>query len=105
MKLPFLILSAVLASSWRLPVTTLPATAQQPVACGKREDMVKALQSQYGETPRAIGLANQSTAIEIFTSRAGTWTILITRPSGASCIVSAGEAWEETPPPQAFTML
>lgn len=100
MKLPFILLAALLAGSW-----TLPATAQQQVACGKREDMVKALLTQYRETPRAMGLANPSTVIEIFTSRAGTWTILMTRPSGASCIVSAGEAWAETPPPQAFTAL
>lgn len=100
MKLLFLVLIAVLAGSW-----TFPATAQRQLACGRREDMVKALLSQYRETPRAMGLANQTTVIEIFTSTSGTWTILLTRASGASCIVSAGEAWEESPPAQAFTML
>lgn len=100
MKLPFLFLSALIAGSW-----TYPATAPQQVACGKREDMVKALRLQYRESPRAMGLANPTTVIEIFTSTSGTWTILVTRSNGASCVVSAGEAWEETAPPQAFTML
>lgn len=67
--------------------------------------MVKALLTQYRETPRAMGLANQTTVIEIFTSKSGTWTILLTKSNGASCIVSAGEAWEESPPSQAFSLL
>lgn len=94
MKLPFLLLAATLAGSW-----TLPATAEQRILpCGKRAEMVKALASQYREQPRAMGLASQTAMIEIFTSKAGTWTILLTRPNGASCILSAGENWEEHSP-------
>lgn len=101
MKLPFLILAAVFAGSW-----TLPATAEAPgLACARRDDMVKALASKYDERPRAIGLANARAMIEIFTSRAGTFTILLTRPDGASCIISAGENWEEAPPLRNMTAL
>ncbi len=101
MKLPFLILAAVFAGSW-----TLPATAeQQGLPCARRDDMLKTLASRYREQPRAIGLANPTTVIEVFTSAAGTWTILLTRPDGASCIVSAGEGWEETPPMRNMTAL
>lgn len=101
MKLPFLVLAAVLAGSW-----TLPATAQQQVIpCGKRSDMVKALSSQYREQQHAVGLATQTSMIEIFTSKAGTWTILLTRPNGASCIVGAGENWEDIPPTENMTAL
>ncbi len=101
MKLPFLILAAVAAGSW-----TLPATAEQQVMeCARRDDMVKVLAQRYRELPRAIGLANSSSVIEIFTSKAGTWTILLTRSDGASCIVSAGSAWEESPPLRSMTSL
>lgn len=101
MKMPFIVLAAVFAGSW-----TLPATAeQQGLPCARRDDMVKTLASRYRELPRAIGLANQTTVIEIFTSEAGTWTILLTRPDGASCIVSAGEHWEEQPPVRNMTAL
>ena len=101
MKLPFLLLAAVFAGSW-----TLPATAQQQaLSCAKRDEMVKALASRFREAPRAIGLANQRAMIEIFTSPSGTWTILLTRPDGASCIVSAGDNWEENPPVRNMTAL
>ena len=101
MKLPFLILAAVFAGSW-----TLPATAeQQGLPCANRNDMVKTLAKRYRELPRAVGLANSSAVIEIFTSKAGTWTILLTKPDGASCIVGAGDNWEENPPVQNMTAL
>ncbi len=99
MKLPFILLTALLTGSWMLP-----ATAQQ-LPCGKRDEMVKSLFSQYREQPRAMGLANQTAIIEIFTSKSGSWTILLTKPDGASCIVSAGEAWEDIPPTQNYTSL
>jgi hypothetical protein len=100
MKLPFLLLSAVLAGSW-----LFPASVQQEPECGKRADMVKALLLKYREKQRALGIANPTTVIEIFTSASGTWTILLTRSDGASCIVSAGQDWEEMPPPQPYTTL
>jgi hypothetical protein len=101
MKLPFLLLAAVFAGSW-----TLPATAEQQVlSCAQRDDMVKVLAKKYREEPRAVGLAGQSAMIEIFTSKAGTWTILLTRPDRVSCIVSAGDNWEENPPIRNMTSL
>ena len=101
MKLPFIVIGAVLAGSW-----TLPATAQQQgLACAKRADMIRTLAKRYSEAPRAIGLAGQQAMIEIFTSKAGTFTILLTKPDGASCIISAGENWEESPPLRNMTSL
>lgn len=99
MRRAFLLLAATLAGSW-----TFPATAQQ-LPCGKRDEMVKSLYSQFRESPRAMGLANQTAIIEIFTSKSGSWTILLTKPNGASCIVSAGEAWEDIPPTETYTSL
>lgn len=101
MKLPFLMLAALAAGSW-----TLPATAQQQVlSCADRDAMVRVLAQRYHEAPRAVGLANATAMIEVFTSKAGTWTILLTRPDGASCIVSAGSDWEEHPPLRSMTAL
>lgn len=101
MKLPFLLVAAVTAGSWTLPATADP----QMLSCARRDEMVKVLAERYREAPRAIGIANQSTVIEIFASKAGTWTILLTRPDGDSCIVSAGENWEEAPPLRNMTAL
>jgi hypothetical protein len=44
-----------------------------------------------------MGLANNGTMLEIATSGEGSWTILVTRPDGVSCVVATGEAWERVP--------
>jgi len=33
----------------------------------------------------------------VLVSEAGTWTILVTAPSGTSCAVASGEAWQSLP--------
>jgi hypothetical protein len=33
--------------------------------------------------------------IEIFTSASGSWTIVVTRPDGQTCLVASGQAWED----------
>ena len=66
--------------------------------CGARADFLKALSDKYQETGKALGIAGHVNLVEIFTSKAGTWTILITQPNGQSCIVAAGSSWEELPP-------
>jgi hypothetical protein len=38
--------------------------------------------------------------VEVFASNDGTsWTIVVTRPDGWSCIVAVGEDWEMLPNP------
>ena len=38
--------------------------------------------------------------VEVFASNNGTsWTIVVTRPDGLSCIVAVGEDWETLPNP------
>jgi len=34
----------------------------------------------------------------VFSSEAGAWTILVTRPDGLSCVAAAGRAWENIKP-------
>jgi hypothetical protein len=73
------------------------AAAQQP-ACTARSDVVSQLSSRYSERPVAMGLANNGGVIEIFSSQAGqSWTIVLTMPSGLSCLIAAGENWESLP--------
>ena len=34
--------------------------------------------------------------IEVYSSdETGTWTILVTRPDGTSCLLAAGQRWEQ----------
>ena len=71
----------------------LAATPQ----CAGHEDMVKVLATRYSEAPKAVGLVNENRVVEIFVSRTGSWTILVTRPGGTACILAAGQDWEEVP--------
>jgi cytochrome c1 len=100
-KLPFLLLVAIAAGSWALPATA----RQHASSCANHDEIVKILTERYREAPRAIGLANKSAVVEVFTSKAGTWTILLTKTDGASCILGAGSNWEESPPAHSMTAL
>jgi len=65
--------------------------------CGDRHVIVQRLQTNYGEARTGAGLSEgNSGMIEIFASEeTGTWTILLTRPDGQSCLVAAGDSWQE----------
>jgi hypothetical protein len=63
--------------------------------CAVRGDMVKALNYRYGETSEAIGQAGRVAVVEVFSSKAGTWTIIATDPTGMACIIAAGNGWKK----------
>ena len=75
-----------------------PAANAQP-ACGDRTALLKALSDKYKETPRALGLSSSGKAMfEVFASKAGTWTIIMTTTKGVTCIMAAGHSWEDIKP-------
>ncbi|NNE51182.1 MAG: hypothetical protein HKN30_02145 [Sulfitobacter sp.] len=66
--------------------------------CALRDAMVEKLTETYAERLTATGLQNAQSMVEIWTSdETGTFTILVTRPNGISCLVSAGEHWTPVP--------
>ena len=73
----------------------IPADAQS--ACGERAKFIETLSRQYREMPSAFGIAGQRNLMELFVSKSGTWTMLVTEPTGLSCIVAAGQSWEQFP--------
>lgn len=76
-----------------------PALAQgAPQACGPREAITVQLEQKYGEHQQGAGVMNSNRVFELWHSeKTGTWTILLTRPNGTSCIVAAGDFWKLTP--------
>ncbi len=84
-----------------LLVFTTGASAQSAQSaqsvCGDRSTFLESLDASYGEQPIGMGLASNGTMLEIATSGQGSWTILVTRPDGVSCVVATGEAWERLP--------
>ena len=85
---------------------TAPASAQAPSgsglapACHSRADLTKMLDQKFAEQPSALGVQADGQLVEVFVSNQGTsWTIVVTRSDGWSCIVAVGEHWESLPHP------
>lgn len=85
----------MLAAAFVLGVAAVaaPAHAEGP-QCGARADVIEMLREKHGEAVTGAGLAGDSAVVELWASPVtGTWTILMTRPDGATCLMAAGEAW------------
>jgi len=64
--------------------------------CGPHADVSKQLEQKYSEVPRSFGLVENKSVMELYASaESGTWTIVMTNRSGLSCIVAAGDNWEQ----------
>lgn len=87
---PFLALAAFAAST--LCITPI---AQAQTLCGPRTNLLDHLARNHKEQPSSIGLTTSGKVIEVLTSSAGSWTIIVTNPNGTSCLVIAGEEWQE----------
>lgn len=68
-----------------------PAKAQ--IACSERQVLLDALSERYREHPVVRGVTNTGQLLEILAGPSGSWTILITRQRGLTCMLSAGDGW------------
>jgi hypothetical protein len=88
-----------------LLVWASPAMAQDPSpgaavapGCHSRSDLTEMLHRKFAEQPAALGLQSDGRLVEVFVADDGiSWTIVVTRPDGWSCIVAVGESWESLP--------
>jgi hypothetical protein len=86
---------AALALILVLLIPLAPAARAQS-ACVTHAEMVEHLTQKYAEAQIAIAFTGNGQLIEVFTTGDGaTWTIVITTPQGLSCILIAGETWDE----------
>jgi hypothetical protein len=87
-----LALPAVLAG-----IAFTPAAQAQapPAGCLQPKEIAKRLSDQFAERPVAYGMQANGTLMQIFAAEDGsTWTVVMTHPSGVSCIVADGVLWE-----------
>ncbi len=75
-----------------------PAMAHQASSCIDRSDFLEHLSSNFHEVPIAMGLTANGKVLEVVASKSGTWTIIVTLPSGLTCGVAAGEGWGKLGP-------
>jgi hypothetical protein len=73
------------------------AAGAQARYCTPHGDMVAQLGQKYQEKQFASGAVGQVAVMEVFVADSGTWTVVVTDVTGKSCIIAAGDAWEQTP--------
>ncbi|TGQ67749.1 hypothetical protein EN829_029900 [Mesorhizobium sp. M00.F.Ca.ET.186.01.1.1] len=72
------------------------SSAQAQLICGGRDYLVARLAAAFEEKRLGYGVAGQVAIFEVFVSAGGTWTILMTDVNGQTCILAAGDGWEDT---------
>ena len=77
-----------------LLVLAADQVAAQQGNCAPRDVVLERLNDSYGETRQAIGLGANNAIVEVFAAETGSWTITVTFPNGATCLVASGQAYE-----------
>ena len=73
-----------------------PVHAQ--AACNTRDVVVERLEGKYSEVVAARGLQSAQQMIEVFASpETGSFTVVLSRPDGVSCIIASGNHWHSVP--------
>ena len=97
-KALFAVIGALLVLS-----SAAPSKAHTHSICSERAELIEKLKKGYLEEPISIGLAANGSVIEVFASNSGSFSIVITRPEGISCLVAAGKNWLSLPAHKAET--
>ncbi len=75
------------------------AMADTANRCMPRPELLKQLSSLYKEAPVAIGVADNGAVFEVLASIDGaTWTAVVSRSNGMSCVVMSGDTWQSAVP-------
>ena len=86
------VLTAAFGAAFLLLAGASAAAAQ--AVCLPRGQALQHLAAKYGEAPVARGVTGIGSLLEVLAAPSGgTWTIIVTQPSGRSCLVAAGEGW------------
>ena len=82
-----------------------PPLSAQAALCMPRDRLVASLETQFSETLDGGGLQSGKRLIELWRSEdTGSFTILLTRPDGTSCVLATGLYWHDaTPAPAGVT--
>ena len=80
-----------------------PAVAQER-QCGPRDNVLRVLSDQYGETRQSVAMTAGGAILEMLANLStGSWTALMTMPGDLSCLVASGGDFEvlveALPPP------
>lgn len=81
---------------WSCVARAEPIQAQQ-TACGERHALLNQLRETYAERPAGLGVVGNGSVMELLVSPSGSWTLLLSMPTGQTCMIANGESWEPRP--------
>ena len=88
---------SLVAALAAISLVSIAGIAEAAPQCGNHDKIVDVLGDKFKESRRVMGVVNSTAVMEIFKSKQGTWTIVITDTNGMSCITAAGEEWQDVP--------
>ncbi len=89
--------TALLTAALMVP-GAVAAQSQNMSVCLPHDDAVAKLKNTYGEEKIGLGLGQRgASVVELFVSESGTWTVLVTRTNGMSCVAASGDNWSSSP--------
>lgn len=94
------LMPAVLMLGLSAAVTPAAAADGRPLICGLRAEIAASLAAKFSERPVSVGLNVDGGMLEVFASKSGTFTVLLTDPTGHACVMTAGNNWESMPAPK-----
>lgn len=90
---------AILKSLCFVTVVMTPSVGLAQPACATRDVVVERLSTGYGESFQGGGLQSATKVFEVwFSEDEGTWTILMTKADGTSCVMASGTDWRAPMP-------
>ena len=90
-----LIAGAIMLTAVIFPNDVLPQSI-----CNTHEIVTKHLEEKYKEAEVSSGFDGAGNYVQVFTSKTGTWTMIISKPGGPTCVMSAGTNWQITAAPK-----
>ncbi len=83
--------------------TQAPQVPQVPqpypdALCDTYKEVISNLAEGFSEVPKYGGLTPSGLVIQVLVSEEGTWSLVVVRPDGITCIVAIGEDWHAITP-------
>ncbi len=85
--------STLLSAAASMAAFLLPQAAAAQSLCGERTAVLAGLAERFAERPAAAGLAANGQIVELLVAPDGSWTLLLSRPDGVSCLIAGGVGW------------
>ncbi len=90
----WLLLIGFLSTAIWVPDSFAQALAQSSPLCGPKEEVLAGFAQKYKEIPKSNGVTHTGQLVQILVSETGDWSLLVTHPTGISCLLAIGTSWE-----------